>query len=388
MKRRHFLGWGASLTLAGHSGAALAQSGAASAYTGRRLLVLLLRGGMDGLTAIPPIGDPQLASLRASLIPQPLLRGNDFFGVHPALPTLATLMAEGQAVAVHGSGFGYTGRSHFEGQDIMQSGLPKPYVSASGWIGRAMERANLGSSVAISIPMPLILRGDSRAETQFPNWMQAPSRELYETVDRLWSDDADLSPYGKRLATGRREMGTMNPGGAFQQRRSPAGLAREAAMRMRQADGPMVGLIDFNGFDTHSSQGAAEGTHASKLKMIDDVLQSFRETMGPRWGDTLVLTVTEFGRTAAENGTTGTDHGWGGCILAAGGLVKTSGVVADWPGLDKARLFEGRDLKVTIDAAAVYARALQAVFGLEPAQVQQGVLAHTPHRLTEALFRI
>jgi uncharacterized protein (DUF1501 family) len=156
---------------------------------------------------------------------------------------------------------------------------------------------------------------------------------------------------------------------------------------MQAADGPMVWLIDFDGFDTNASQGAAEGNHATKLKMVDDVLKAFREAMGPRWHNTLVLTVTEFGRTAAENGTTGTDHGWGSCILAAGGLVKTAGVVADWPGLAKANLYEGRDLAVTVDAAAVYAQALQTVFGLSAAQIQDGVLSYKPHPLTQALFQ-
>ena len=120
--------------------------------------------------------------------------------------------------------------------------------------------------------------------------------------------------------------------------------------------------------------------------MVDDAIKAFRETLGARWADALVLTVTEFGRTAAENGTTGTDHGWGSCILAAGGLVKPAGVVADWPGLDKAQLFEGRDLAVTVDAAAVYAQALQTIFGLTPDQIQNGVLAHRPHALTSRLF--
>jgi uncharacterized protein (DUF1501 family) len=120
--------------------------------------------------------------------------------------------------------------------------------------------------------------------------------------------------------------------------------------------------------------------------MVDDAIKAFRETLGARWADALVLTVTEFGRTAAENGTTGTDHGWGSCILAAGGLVQPAGVVADWPGLDKAQLFEGRDLAVTVDAAAVYAQALQTIFGLTPDQIQAGVLAHRPHALTSRLF--
>jgi len=387
MQRRHFLGAGASLTLVGHPLLAAAQNGQ-PAYGQRRLLVLMLRGGMDGLCAIPPTGDPRLQALRANLVPQPLLRGNDFFGVHPALPTFASLMAEGQAVAVHATGFGYTGRSHFEGQDIMQSGVPKPYASASGWLGRAMEKSQLGAGVAISIPMPLLLRGDSKSETQFPTWMPAPPTETYALIERLWQGHPELATLGTRLRNGRAEaaMGGA-PTPAFDNRKSPAGLAHEAALRMQASDGPMVGLIDFNGFDTHAAQGAGEGVHATRLKQVDEAIRSFRQSMGPRWDDCLVLTVTEFGRTAAENGTTGTDHGWGGCILAAGGLVKSAGVVADWPGLQAASLFEGRDLKVTVDAAAVYAQALQSVFGLSTDQIQDGVLSHRPHALTQTLFR-
>jgi uncharacterized protein (DUF1501 family) len=385
MQRRTFLGWGATLSLAG----APLSATAAGTTRHRRLLVLMLRGAMDGLTAVPPVGDPMLRTLRANLVPDGLLRGTDFFSIHPVLPTFAELMSQGQAVAVHATGWAYTGRSHFEGQDIMQSGLTKPYASASGWLGRAMDMANLGAGVAISIPMPLILRGDPRSETQFPSWMQAPPAPTYDLVNALWAGTPELAGLGERLASGRREAGMASsapPG--FEQRKSASGLAREAALRMQAVDGPMVGLIDFNGFDTHATQGAAEGIHATKLKQVDDVLKAFRETMGPRWADTLVLTVTEFGRTAAENGTTGTDHGWGSCILAAGGLVQSAGVVADWPGLEKARLFEGRDLAVTVDAAAVYAQALQSVFGLSALQVQGSVLRHTPHALAQTLFKV
>ena len=387
MQRRHFLGAGASLTLAGSPLLAGAQS-QTTAYGQRRLLVLMLRGGMDGLCAIPPTGDPRLQALRANLVPAQLLRGNDFFGVHPALPTFASLMAEGQAVAVHATGFGYTGRSHFEGQDIMQSGVVKPYASASGWLGRAMEKSQLGAGVAISIPMPLILRGDSKSETQFPTWMPAPPTETYALIERLWQGHPELATLGSRLRSGRAEAAMAGaPTPAFDNRKSAAGLAHEAALRMQASDGPMVGLIDFNGFDTHAAQGAGEGVHATRLKQVDDTLRSFRQSMGPRWDDCLVLTVTEFGRTAAENGTTGTDHGWGGCILAAGGLVRTAGVVADWPGLQVASLFEGRDLKVTVDAAAVYAQALHSVFGLNTDQILDGVLSHRPHALAQTLFR-
>ena len=195
MKRREFIKFSASLTLAG----ATPWASSAQAAQAKRLLVIMLRGGMDGLAAIPPFADPDLGSLRAELLPSNLLLGNQFFGIHPALPTFAELMAAGQATAIHATGFGYQGRSHFEGQDIMQSGITKPYASASGWLGRAMRAAQSKSGVAISIPMPLILRGDAASETQYPSWMQAPPKATYELVSQLWANVPELKPYASRL---------------------------------------------------------------------------------------------------------------------------------------------------------------------------------------------
>lgn len=387
MKRRTFLGCGASLSLVG------AGALAANGQSQRRLLVLLLRGAMDGLSAIPPLSDPAIHDIRASLVPPDALPGNSFFGVHPALSNFAGLLADKQAVVVHAAGFGYRGRSHFEGQDIMQSGLVKPFTSPSGWLGRALQKANAGVGVAISIPMPLILRGDPSAETAFPTWLEKPPPATYSAVQEMWGRDADLSSISQRIAAGQgptaaaASMSPMSTTETNQLMRSPKSLAHQAGLRMARDDGPMVGLIDFVGFDTHASQGATEGEHANRLKMVDEVMGTFKTTMGERWNDALVLTVTEFGRTAAQNGTTGTDHGWASCILAAGGLVKTAGIVADWPGLAKARLFEGRDLVATVDANAVYAEALTSVFGLTSGQIRDGVLAHAAAPLARNLFK-
>lgn len=381
MKRRTFLGYGATLSFAA------TQALGAQDANPRRLLVLLLRGGMDGLCAVPPIGDPQLKVLRKGLIPERLLPAGDFFAIHPALPTFAQLLEKKEAMVVHAAGFGYTGRSHFEGQDIMQSGVAKPFTSTSGWLGRAMQKAKVGSGVAISIPIPLILRGDPLADTQYPTWMPMPPLDTYSLVRDMWSGDADLADIGVQLTGQKSEMlaiAKSNPMQMNAQLRAPKNLAYQAGLRMARSDGPVVGLIDFVGFDTHAAQGADEGLHASKLKLVDEVLASFKDTMGARWKDTLVLTVTEFGR---QNGTSGTDHGWASCILAAGGLVAAGGVVADWPGLSSEKLFEGRDLPATIDANAVYAQALKSVFNLTTSQVQESVLTYRPHRLVENLFR-
>jgi uncharacterized protein (DUF1501 family) len=230
MKRREFIKFSASLTLAG----APAWASSAQSAQAKRLLVIMLRGGMDGLATIPPFADPDLGSLRAELLPPNLLLGNQFFGVHPALPTFAELMTAGQATAIHATGFGYKGRSHFEGQDIMQSGVMKPYASASGWLGRAMQAAQAKGGVAISIPMPLILRGDAVSETQYPSWMQAPPKATYELVTQIWSKVPELKPYASRLLESDKVRlapdGTPEPN---QQRRTAFSLAKEAAEKMQ-----------------------------------------------------------------------------------------------------------------------------------------------------------
>lgn len=389
MRRRSFIvaqGLTAGLSLSG-----LPTARASEEVDPPRLLMVLLRGGMDGLAAVSPVGDRDLAALRPSIgLSQPLPLTADF-ALHPALQTAHQLWQAGQLVIVHATGFAYTGRSHFEGQNVMQSGVMVPYSSPSGWVGRAMQAAGLAGGVAISIPMPLILRGDPAAASEFPNWMAPPRPALSADVQRLWARDPMLFPFVRGLAedtlsasSGRRL--NLRPS-EFQEARSPANLARLAAERMREASGPRVGLIDIeSGFDTHASQGADSGVHATKLQEFDSILQAFREAMGVAWARSLVITVTEFGRTVAENGTTGTDHGVGSCVMLAGGLLKRARVVADWRGLRRESLFEGRDLPATIDACAVYAQVLQRIFGLSLAQIQSGVLSHRPHPLLSDLL--
>lgn len=376
MDRRHFLrrtGELAALTLAARP------SAWASADTqAPRLLVVMLRGGMDGLAAVPPVGDPDYAGLRPTIAVRQTLRLDGSFGLHPALPQLHRLWGEGQLALVHSTGFGYTGRSHFEGQDIMQSGLAKPYTSASGWVGRAMQAAQVGGGVAISIPMPLILRGNPASSTQFPNWMPVPPPLVTEALATVWNRDpllAPLAPVIRDESRRLRQLGSMRPD--FNTARSLPELGRLAAEEMRAPDGPRVGLIDFtHGFDTHASQGGDSGSHADQLGLLDRLVGTFKTHMGPAWDHAVVVTVTEFGRTVAENGTTGTDHGVGTCCFLAGGLVRESRVYAQWQGLRKPQLFEERDLPATIDIAAVYARVVERVFGLSPAAIHSTVLAH------------
>lgn len=345
-----------------------------------KLLVVLLRGGMDGLAAVPPVGDATYAAIRPTIAVQNSLRLDGSFALHPAFKHLHQLWGQGQLAVVHSTGFSYSGRSHFEGQDLMQTGMAKPYTSASGWLGRAMQVARVGGGVSISIPMPLILRGNPDASTQFPNWMPPLSTPVADALEALWAKDALISPYASII---RAEAATQRQAGMVRQdfgnARSLPELGRLAGQEMGQAQGPRVGLIDFtHGFDTHASQGGDQGGHADQLVQLDRLVQNFQTAIGPQWSNTLVVTVTEFGRTAAENGTTGTDHGVGTCCLLAGGLVDRAQVYSDWRGLKKEQLFEGRDLPPTIDVAAVYAKVIERVFQVKPAVLQDQVIAHKP----------
>jgi len=354
-----------------------------------RVLYVLLRGGMDGLTAVPPIGDATYAQIRPTIGIRHALRLNADFGLHPALAALHGLWAEGQLAVVHSTGFGYTGRSHFEGQDVMQTGIMTPYAVNSGWVGRAMERAAVESGVAISIPMPLILRGNERATTDFPNWMPMLRKADTDAIQTMWADEPMLAPYTAVIAAANGGMQTRGMGkDAFEDAKSMRGLATVAAAQMREDGGPRVGLIDMrNGFDTHASQGAEKGGHADQLRHLNDLVSAFKAGMGERWQHSLVVTVTEFGRTAAENGTTGTDHGVGTCAFLAGGLVTESKVYADWRGLNKQNLFEERDLPASIDINAVYAKVIERSLRLSASQITQGgVLDFKSHPALKGLL--
>lgn len=376
MDRRHFLR--SASGLAALNFAAVPSAWASADADAPRLLVVMLRGGMDGLTAVPPVGDPDYEAIRPTIGIRGGLRLDGSFALHPAMKQLHQIWNDGQLAIVHATGFGYTGRSHFEGQDIMQSGMAKPYTSSSGWLGRAMQAAQAGGGVSISIPMPLILRGNHQASTQFPNWMPIPSEPVAQALTQVWASDPLLAPLAPVIQTESlrlRQTQGMRPD--FGTARSLPELGRLAAEEMRAPQGPRLGLIDFtHGFDTHASQGGDTGSHADQLATLDRVVGAFKTHMGPMWAKSLVVTVTEFGRTAAENGTTGTDHGVGSCCLLAGGLVQESRVYAQWQGLRKPQLFEGRDLPATTDVAAVYARVVERVFGLPPAIIAEQVLAH------------
>ena len=339
--------------------------------TEKRLLVVLLRGGLDGLAAVPPLADKNLSKIRKDVLVQGANDLDGFFGIHPNLKFLESEYQSGNAAFVHATSFPYTGRSHFDGQNIMETGSEQAYAVTSGWVGRAMNAAGF-SSLAVSLPIPIILRGNDVNSNYFPTNFSKATKKEYAEVEKMWKSDNQLNGMLKDISS----RHTTNHG-----RGDTIELVGFAASQMHKPNGPRVGLLEIDGFDTHALQGNEQGEHAELLEELDNILRFFKKRMGPLYDDTAIVTVTEFGRTAFENGTQGTDHGWGSSMILAGGLVNGKQVVSDWPGLSKRNLFEDRDLKMTIDARDIYAEVVKTVFDLEDDVISEHVfLGYKPEK--------
>jgi uncharacterized protein (DUF1501 family) len=342
-----------------------------------RFLTIVLRGALDGLAAVAPVGDPDWVRLRgdkALLIDgaNPGLKLDDFFALNPAMPELHRLYRAGQATIVHAAATPYRERSHFDGQDVLESGLGKPGATDTGWLNRALGALEPGDRVepnkrqafAVGPVTPLIVRGAAPVMSWTPARLPPATddtltrlAELYRHTDpplaRVLEERMGLAAIAKAGGVSMaREKGKQQGPGA-QVRAYFAEAAGAAAKFMARPDGPRVGALAFDGWDTHQDEGAVGGRLALLLAALDGALAAIEKEMGPAWRETVVTVVTEFGRTARINGTEGTDHGTATVALLAGGALKGGRVIADWPGLKEASLYESRDLRPTTDLRAV-----------------------------------
>ena len=334
-----------------------------------RLIVINLEGGMDGLCAVAPLGDTALRSARRDLLINDNLSLNPFFGLHPSLKSFGEMLANDEATVIHATAFPYTKRSHFEGQNIVETGVVTPFSSKTGWLGRAMELAGVGGR-SLSLDTPLLVRGDMAVEAYYPSNMRGsavPNMEILEVLKSIYEGDAleTTEVLQQQLAASRNAPRV----------RDPEGLATFAGKKMQEAHGPKVAVIRVNQFDTHANQGTEEGLQAEQLKVVDNVFAALKSGLGKMWNSTVVMTVTEFGRTLGQNGSAGTDHGYGSACMIAGGLLENAGIVSDWPGLKSNNLYEGRDLLATIDMRSVCAACLEATFGLEHDEITEDVFS-------------
>ncbi|HEY4971731.1 MAG TPA: DUF1501 domain-containing protein [Steroidobacteraceae bacterium] len=363
-------------------GAALAASVALPdvlfAHTGgsARLVVVVLRGALDGLAAVPPYADPAYAGLHRELaifapgVSDGALALDGSFGLHPSLGFLHQRYLAGELVVFHAVASPYRDRSHFDGQNVLENGLSKPLGSADGWLNRALAALPRGAgqpaerAVAISQNVPLILRGYAPVISKSPQTAPDVDEELLSRLADLYSQDDWFSARLSEAVQTEKlvddggspaDVPAMRPAGGADR---VSGAARMAATLMRSLGGPEVAVIEASGWDTHANQGGAKGALAQRLNGLDNALRALADELGPLWPQTAVLVVTEFGRTAAMNGTRGTDHGTGGCAFLAGGAVRGGRVIADWPGLSRAALLDNRDLRPTLDLRSVFKAVL------------------------------
>jgi uncharacterized protein (DUF1501 family) len=385
LKRREFLHAGA-LALGGTfltSRLAFASTG----NTKSRLVFIVMRGALDGLAAAPPYGDSDYAGLRRELAlkapgsPGGVLPLNGFFGLHPSLTFLHDSYTARELVVFHAIASPYRERSHFDGQDVLENGSSQAHAVQTGWLNRALASLQSGHGqskelgVALGQNIPLVMRGPASVTSWSPSKLAALDDDTLERITDLYAGDpllaarladalaADViaesaaSPM-QAAAAPAATSGPANalPNQSLPQRAKPmryTELVRAAAGFLRRDDGPQVAVFDTTGWDTHANEGNAEGQLAGRLAGLDAGLRTLKEELGPAWADTAVVLATEFGRTAATNGTRGTDHGTATAAFLLGGAVQGGRVLADWPGLSAHSLYQGRDLKPTTDLRSV-----------------------------------
>ena len=372
LTRRAALASGVSLVMMAR--AAHADTGLAK----KKLVVIIARGGMDGLSVSPPIGDGAYAGLRGQLaIPaDQALKLDTDFALHPKLVAIHTLALKGQARIAPAVATPDRARSHFEAQDVLESGMVQVYSSSSGWLNRTLTALQARRVTALSVgsTAPLLLRGPVQAASWSPG-RQPQGDRLPMVLGDLYRNDPLLA---RALASGLQTVsmaqqatsGVMAEAQAF----GPTGSAATDASRqmgrtvagfMIQPEGPQIIGLSLDGWDTHANQGAAEGQLANRLANLDALVDGLSAGLGPEWNNTVVVVATEFGRTAHVNGTGGTDHGTASTALVLGGALKPGGIIGDWPTLQQARLFESRDLTPTLDMRGLFKSVLADHLGVD-----------------------
>lgn len=371
MNRRSFVGhmcWGGLATFAHPlvTFARVPQRG--------RFVFVLLRGGFDGLGAVVPHGDPAYGALRGEFAfdPADLITLNETFGLAPGLAPLRELWERDELAVMHAMAIPYRTRSHFDGQAILETGMDRPLGSSDGWLNRLLQvMSGERSGIAIASGMPRSMTGTFAVQTWSPTELGAVDDEYLARLARLYRTDATLQGRFEAAlqhqgmvgeepaATGRAQRGGITP------------LMQAAAKILAPDAGPNIAAMEFSGWDTHANQGVSGGALDRLLGQLAQGLAAFRTGMGAAWATTTVVVMTEFGRTARMNGTRGTDHGTAGAGFVLSPRLARSAVVSDWPGLGDAALFEGRDLRPTLDTRAVLKGALAGTFDLTAAQLDR-----------------
>ena len=351
-----------------------------------RMVVVLLRGAMDGLAAVPPHGDPHYRQARGALAlptgrgPDAIIDLDGHFGLHPSLGPLHEAWRQGHLGIVHATALPYRARSHFDAQDLLENGTTTPHGARDGWLNRALQTIDdAPGAVSFGTQLPLSLQGRAPSVSMDAGHEETTSETLMVTIQALYSEDPVLGPAlsaGMAVREGLDEPSMMasddregmNPKAA----RAHAAL-QLAGQVLAKDDGPRVAVVESGGWDTHANQGTTKGRLSRQLSTLAESLRGLQAGLGPAWNQTAVIVVSEFGRTVAPNGSRGTDHGTAGVALLLGGAIHGGRSFGDWPGLAPSDRHEGRDLASTTDVRAVFKGILRDHMGIERAALDSRV---------------
>jgi uncharacterized protein (DUF1501 family) len=368
MRRRSFLGGltGLSVVFTGRFAAAETRR--------RKLVVIIARGGLDGLSVSPPHGDANYAALRGAIaIPPPgadggALKLDGTFGLHPALTQIYAMTQAGDARIAPAVAIPERIRSHFEAQDMLENGSAQVYATSTGWLNRALGAMPNQRALSVGAEAPLVIRGPVRTAAWSPGPDLPQGDRVAGILQDLYKDDPLLAP---ALASGLTNEGMVRTamGGTRVKQNDVHALGAAISKFMTAPDGPDVVALALDGFDTHANQGSSKGQLATRLTYVDQLFGGLKSGLGPTWKDTTVVMATEFGRTARVNGTGGTDHGTASTVILAGGALKPGGIVGDWPTLADNRLFENRDLAPTLEVRSVFKGLLRDHMGVDQARL-------------------
>jgi uncharacterized protein (DUF1501 family) len=371
LNRRHILSLTGSLAVLGVLPARLAL---ANAPTDARFVLAIQRGAMDGLHAVPPYADPDYKSLRGNLAladmgdAESVLDLDGKFGLHPKLPDLKAWYDRSELLVVHAVATPYRERSHFDGQDLLENGTAQPHAGNSGWLNRAIGLMGGGDrrlGLALGPEVPLALRGDTAVASWAPEKLPSAAPDFLNLVQAMYAKQPGLQAVLRQAVDAdqmaAQAVGSTSGMGAFRPGNAARILAESGGKLLAQPNGPRIAVLELQGWDTHTNQN---GRMAQALAQMNDALAALKASLGPVWSKTVVMTATEFGRTARPNGSNGTDHGTATAVFLGGGAVTGGRVIANWPGLDSAQLYQNRDLAPTTDFRSIAKAVLQAHLGL------------------------
>ncbi|KTF67570.1 DUF1501 domain-containing protein [Sphingomonas sp. HT-1] len=366
LNRRTLLSAGATALLVSPLGARMAF---AAARTERRFVFIIQRGAADGLGIVAPVGDPVYVGARGELAADfsdaPKLDG--MFALHPAMANMLGMYEAKQALFVHAVASPYRDRSHFDGQNVLETGGTAAYQLKDGWMNRLLRLLPTeDKAIALASTVPMALRGPVDVASYAPSSLPDASDDLLARVSAMYEGDRQLHPLWQEAMATRMLTGDLGSDGG----KKAADTGTLAAKLLSAPGGARIAMIETGGWDTHSGQ---RGRLGGQLKGLDAMVAALKTGLGPHWDDTLVVVATEFGRTVKANGTGGTDHGTGSVAMLLGGAVQGGRVQADWPGLGDAALYEGRDLKPTTSLDVLIASAVSRHFGLAPARTAKAL---------------